>query len=98
MYLFLDAKISTAWAVYWHHLLRAAIFGGIYGGVLGAAGMHFKIARLLPEIRKRVGGVCIHCGYDLRATPDACPECGAAKGDLPNRAGNHVKRRKRHLE
>jgi hypothetical protein len=40
--------------------------------------------RTLAKRRSLSGGACANCGYDLRATPDRCPECGAMPSASPS--------------
>lgn len=38
--------------------------------------------RKFKHLERRAAGMCLECGYDLRATPGQCPECGAAPTNI----------------
>jgi hypothetical protein len=60
------------------------LFGYRYCGVpfwsicvLTAVAPAVWLGRQAKVRSRRVTGLCARCGYDLRATPHRCPECGA---------------------
>jgi len=69
------------WDVWW--LLRVScphwfVFLLLIGGALFAVTPTVR-RRVRRSIRRR-RGLCPVCGYDLRASPERCPECGTPRG------------------
>jgi hypothetical protein len=48
---------------------------GIVFGILPVCWL-INTVRVYGHRKRDVAGLCLICGYDLRATPERCPECG----------------------
>jgi hypothetical protein len=63
----------TRWSVPYPALVAAS-------AALPLAHLTARLVRAGRARRRADSGLCPACGYDLRATPDRCPECGTIPG------------------
>jgi hypothetical protein len=72
---------SVKHSAYHYHIIGIPIwFPLILLGVVCAAAIH----RYRRDFYNRwIARLCVKCGYDIRATPDRCPECGTLVQPVP---------------
>jgi len=88
----IDALEREAFIDRWHRRLDVSVASAGSGEIIALTVVTpagWLLSRLLAQAqarRRRRAGGCHACGYDLRATPDRCPECGRAAGAMKSDA------------
>jgi hypothetical protein len=77
---FLDPIIRMHFAGFWignppHNFVRIPDYAVVLVTTLATV---WWLRRRLELKNRRRQGLCLHCGYDLRASKGKCPECGTA--------------------
>jgi hypothetical protein len=62
---------GPSWALLWIAWLSAIAPAAVTTMLIGRLRRNLRVARAIRN------GTCVHCGYDLRASKERCPECGA---------------------
>jgi hypothetical protein len=79
---------TNRWGMKFETLRRAEIrwvriiFPAWSGAAVFALPSITRVALWVRRRRRKREGHCMKCGYDLRATPERCPECGTAPAGL----------------
>ena len=91
----INSRFFYATTMWFYHPVTYARTTRRFVAVLFPWWILFLVAAMIPSAsfmlflwrrhrrKTSVDGLCPHCGYDLRASPNRCPECGAAVATKP---------------
>jgi hypothetical protein len=65
-------------------------FFTVIGSLLPLARIASRVVKVRRSTRRRRAGLCPACGYDLRASPGRCPECGTTTPNQTAATGDPV--------